>query len=276
MPIIPVICTQCGAKLELDSEAESGFCPFCDTPFIIERKKDNLKSEADNLAKAGNTFLSLKEYISAREKFKLLSNKFPYDYRGWWGLVKTDSKNFADIGISKRQLNDMYVFYNKASAVASAQKKQEIKLQFEKYVFDVRNELARTEKTVHSRIEQLNKEHEYNRSVLSGRINALDRQRENRRRLPMLVAVFVVVFLCIVFFISNGGVLDISWLLAVFLLACAVAYIIFRVMCAKTGSEVKKINGEIRLLQNQLADENKRYSNEMNSLNEQIAKSVND
>ena len=133
MAMVSAVCSQCGARLEINSEKESAICPYCDTPFLFEKKTDKHKSEADNLAKSGDTFLTLKEYYAARGKFEMLSNKFPYDYRGWWGLVKTDSKNFTDFGISKMKLDEMNQFYSKASTVATVAQRNEMQHQFENY-----------------------------------------------------------------------------------------------------------------------------------------------
>lgn len=35
--MVPAICTQCGAQLEVDSEREEAFCQYCGTQFIVEK-----------------------------------------------------------------------------------------------------------------------------------------------------------------------------------------------------------------------------------------------
>ena len=37
----PAICTQCGGKLEVDPSQEAAVCPFCGTPFIVEKAINN-------------------------------------------------------------------------------------------------------------------------------------------------------------------------------------------------------------------------------------------
>lgn len=37
MPIVPAICTQCGAAVEVNDAHEAAVCPYCQTPFIIEK-----------------------------------------------------------------------------------------------------------------------------------------------------------------------------------------------------------------------------------------------
>lgn len=37
MPIVPAICTQCGAAVEVNDAQDAAICPHCHTPFIIEK-----------------------------------------------------------------------------------------------------------------------------------------------------------------------------------------------------------------------------------------------
>lgn len=37
MALVPAICTQCGAQIEVDNTHEAGICKFCGTPFITEK-----------------------------------------------------------------------------------------------------------------------------------------------------------------------------------------------------------------------------------------------
>lgn len=37
MPIVPAICTQCGAAVEVNDAHDAAVCPHCQTPFIIEK-----------------------------------------------------------------------------------------------------------------------------------------------------------------------------------------------------------------------------------------------
>ena len=37
MPLVPGICTQCGATLSADNSKDCMICPYCGTPFIVEK-----------------------------------------------------------------------------------------------------------------------------------------------------------------------------------------------------------------------------------------------
>lgn len=41
MPIVPAICTQCGAQLDVDDSKEAAVCPYCNTAFIVEKAINN-------------------------------------------------------------------------------------------------------------------------------------------------------------------------------------------------------------------------------------------
>ena len=37
MPIVPALCTQCGAAVEVNDAQDAAICPHCRTPFIVEK-----------------------------------------------------------------------------------------------------------------------------------------------------------------------------------------------------------------------------------------------
>ena len=37
MPLVPAVCTQCGAQIKVDDSKEAGICDFCGTAFITEK-----------------------------------------------------------------------------------------------------------------------------------------------------------------------------------------------------------------------------------------------
>ena len=41
MPLVPAICTQCGAALQVESTADASICQHCGTPFITEKAINN-------------------------------------------------------------------------------------------------------------------------------------------------------------------------------------------------------------------------------------------
>ncbi|MGN0660773.1 MAG: leucine-rich repeat domain-containing protein [Oscillospiraceae bacterium] len=41
MPLVPAICSSCGAQLEVDSTQEAAVCKYCNTPFVTEKAINN-------------------------------------------------------------------------------------------------------------------------------------------------------------------------------------------------------------------------------------------
>ncbi|HIZ10458.1 MAG TPA: leucine-rich repeat protein, partial [Candidatus Borkfalkia avicola] len=92
MPLVPAVCTQCGAPIEVDNAKEAGICPRCGTAFITEKVINNYitqhvsstsvsqtivkniygreKTEAEEYVARGLSFLGLGEYIKAAECFE--------------------------------------------------------------------------------------------------------------------------------------------------------------------------------------------------------------
>lgn len=160
MPLVPALCTQCGSKLEIDSSQEAAVCPYCHTPFVTEKAINNYNTtnvtnienlhadvvnvtdefSIENRIKAGNTFLNLGEYGKAGNVFHELSQDCPYDYRGWIGLIKVQSKMFTNFDVHRNELDEMIRLYEKAKIVSSIQETKDEFSQCDKYFekcFDV-------------------------------------------------------------------------------------------------------------------------------------------
>ena len=121
MPLVPAVCTQCGAPIEVDNAKEAGICPHCGTAFITEKVINNYitqhvsntsvnqtivkniygreKTEAEEYVARGLSFLGLGEYIKAAECFEkavksepgnienhiLLYRALTFDFRLYYG-----------------------------------------------------------------------------------------------------------------------------------------------------------------------------------------------
>ncbi len=93
MSLKPAICTQCGAKIEVDDSKEAGICKHCGTAFITEKVIANYTNnyttvnnitnhvtkiikggkdsdDAENFFNRGLTNLKLKKYVDARDNFE--------------------------------------------------------------------------------------------------------------------------------------------------------------------------------------------------------------
>ena len=108
MPLVPAKCTSCGATLTLNPAQDAAVCPFCNTPFIVEKAINNYttvnhyhttqnitaktvimqNSRQEELYQAAESLVKLGDTLSATAKFKEMVQEFPGDWRGWWGRYK--------------------------------------------------------------------------------------------------------------------------------------------------------------------------------------------
>lgn len=164
MPIVPALCTQCGANLSIDSTLEKGICPFCNTSFLIEKAIqyyiNSTSDEIENLVKSANAFLKMKDYSSAENRFHRICGLYPYDYRGWWGILQIKSNDFTETDISTFQLQELEALYQKAKAVASDNVKPSLESRFIDYSALVGKRLSALKNDLNSRkaslLEQMN------------------------------------------------------------------------------------------------------------------------
>ncbi|MBQ6908079.1 MAG: hypothetical protein IJQ28_06850, partial [Clostridia bacterium] len=193
MPLVPALCTQCGSKLEIDSGNEAGICPHCHTAFVTEKAinnynttnvtnigslhadvvKINDSNSIDNQVKSGDTFIKLNDYESAKKVFDKLTKECPYDYRGWWGLIKVETKNFENSDISKAVLNYIDELYEKTAAVISEGDKASVEEVYIAYKSMVNSNLSSLEKNASFNAQRLSELLNEHKSSYEKRINEL-------------------------------------------------------------------------------------------------------
>ncbi len=134
MPLVPAKCVNCGAALEVDPSLVKAVCPHCHTTYLVQDAINHFVSNqytkiehvhadviqmvdensAENKARSGDAFLRMGDYRSARNMYEQITRQAPYDARGWWGLVRVDSKEFQDLTVSEQALAQMRASYDKA------------------------------------------------------------------------------------------------------------------------------------------------------------------
>ena len=116
MPLVPAICTQCGAPIEVDNAKEAGICPRCGTAFITEKVINNYitqhvsstsvsqtivkniygreKTEAEEYVARGLSFLGLGEYGNAENCFAQAVEAAPGDIENHILLLRAQTRDF--------------------------------------------------------------------------------------------------------------------------------------------------------------------------------------
>ncbi len=87
MPLIKAQCSNCGGILEVDSIKGSAICPFCNTPYIVDRSSsENVDAEINTAI----TLLEKEDFRGAHNAFEDLTKRFPTNYKAWIGLAIMD------------------------------------------------------------------------------------------------------------------------------------------------------------------------------------------
>lgn len=114
MALISAKCPHCGADIRVNEGSKSGVCEFCGATFVTQDAVTNYTvnnnyntvqyitktaasaAEAGEYIRRGDVLLSLGEFGRAEEAYLRAVELEPADWRGWFGMVKTRTKNFTD------------------------------------------------------------------------------------------------------------------------------------------------------------------------------------
>ena len=101
MSLVKAQCSNCNGILEVDNGKDAAICPFCGTPYIVEKAINNFNisntnyiqnayfesdNSEDRLIRRGIAQLELQEYIDARDTFQQIIKLYPDNFRGWLGM----------------------------------------------------------------------------------------------------------------------------------------------------------------------------------------------
>lgn len=148
MPLVPAKCTNCGASLQIDNTQQAAICPYCHSAYVVQQAINNynynviVKDESSIDAKVENatTFLKVfKEYEKARQIFVSITDVKSSDYRGWWGLVQVDTREFTVVNFTRTQFQCIEQNAARAFSVASPEVRQFLQTQWNEYLFHVKN-----------------------------------------------------------------------------------------------------------------------------------------
>lgn len=295
MPLVPAICTQCGSKLEVDPNKEAAVCPYCHTPFITEKAINNYNTtnitnignlhanvvnvsdsqSIDNRVKSGETFIQLNDYASAEKIFSELTEACPYDYRGWWGLIRVYSTDFSDIAIDRKKLLSIERLYQKAIVVASIDEQKTIEPQWKAYYIPVKEKLDMLLLDTQTKIEKLETEFNHYKRDKEEQINDYSKQKENIKNPSdkLAIAVLVIIgFQVVVTIVKDGFWLGILALFIYGVIGSGILYIVADLMDRPSKRKREEIDAKIRKLNSELASYTNKYNLEMKLLNEIIQK----
>ena len=302
MPLVPAICTQCGARLEVDPNCEAAICKYCNTPFITEKAINNYNttyvtnighlhadvvhinddSSRDSRVKSGETFLKFNDYTSAEEVFSKLTKECPYDYRGWWGLVRVYSRKFTDFSIGRPELSKMKSMYDKACTVATPQEKSAMNSEYKPYSAQLERRLSERLNDTRQRMQQESYEFEAQKRNLESRINALSEQQKSLKQPSKILTIVLGILILIVaidLFSGYAGApaqailfqfIPIVIVLALF--ALGIKYTVGKVLDTSYYKKVDQLGAEISSLRNALYNLSNANAARVRDYNETLTK----
>lgn len=302
MPLMPAICTQCGARLEVDPNCEAAICKYCNTPFITEKAINNYNttyvtnighlhadvvhinddSSRDSRVKSGETFLEFNDYTSAEETFSKLTKECPYDYRGWWGLVRVYSRKFTDFSIGRPELSKMKSMYDKACTVATPQEKSAMDAEYKPYSAQLDRRLSERLNDTRQRMQQESYEFEAQKRNLESRINALSEQQKSLKQPSKILTIVLGILILIVaidLFSGYAGApaqailfqfVPIVIVLALF--ALGIKYTVGKVLDTSYYKKVDQLGAEISSLRNALYNLSNANAARVRDYNETLTK----
>ena len=105
--LVPAICPQCGAQIELANNLEKGFCSFCGTEIIIKDVVKKVKivnnPTFDNYIKLGDRAYDDKDYGKAQDNYKQALAINPDDWKATYreGICTARESNLASFNLDK-------------------------------------------------------------------------------------------------------------------------------------------------------------------------------
>lgn len=153
MPLVNAKCTNCGAPLQVDNTHEAAVCQYCGSAFIVEKAIQNFnisftnnitaqnviiagkgEMEKERLLQNANTNENFKEYNKAYEIYKQVSEDYPDDYRGWYGMASMKTHKFKVLDISDHDFSQLTAYIDKAMLCAPSEYKSNIKSTWDQYL----------------------------------------------------------------------------------------------------------------------------------------------
>ncbi len=139
-------CTCCGGKLVMREDGVAA-CQFCGMEYapetvrkMIVEMRGSVQVEgvdtADSIAKRAEIFMSMNDVENAAANFRKLTQLYPDDYRGWWGLTRLSDWDIYFRQNVGKELK-MPMLCQRAFQFAPNDKKAEIQAFFEEKVRSV-------------------------------------------------------------------------------------------------------------------------------------------
>ena len=106
--LVPAKCTSCNASLDVDPSKDAALCPYCGTPFIVEKAiqqfitthktVNNIQTaiiqngfSEEKYVENGIMQIKLERYQDALNTFEKMSQDYPNNWKSWFGISVIDN-----------------------------------------------------------------------------------------------------------------------------------------------------------------------------------------
>lgn len=302
MPLVPAKCTICGAVLKIESDKEAAVCQYCGNAFIVEKAINHYntynsvvnnvtadavfisqESEKEQLNKNAETYIKLGNLPKALSFYNQLVEKYPDDYRGWWGLIYYRDWSELSLDLARGKLAsdlntleklappDKYLEFKRILEERLekhkdklAKKEEEKKTAIRKEIYESIDRYENTRKTKSYEIE--NAQQEYNRvsnelpgittwcDVMENKIHTLDRLARIIEKLHLLAFIVTGVIAALAIYGGVDFFLVIFVSLIIGLVIWGIFIAIFLTIAESIKSHSNKLMEKLKTLRNESSD----------------------
>ena len=182
MSLVAIQCQNCGGALQVDENAKSYYCPFCNTAYEMQQNiVQNFQTtnighiETANIIDDGSgkinqeifsaeAYLRMRKYGEAQFKFQNLTGYYAHRYEAWWGLARAITEDFTREPSGKSDFIRVVDALDSALSVAPADAAKQIEMSKRSYCGKWQSYYEQLEAT---RSQQLNTIHAKAQSVLA-------------------------------------------------------------------------------------------------------------
>lgn len=94
----------------------------------------NESDQLNRLLQNCETYVNIGNYESAQKVYTSITEKYPEEYRGWWGLIVCKTKNFTDVMLDQDKMN---VWFEYTKKLADPDKFRELEDRYVEYTREV-------------------------------------------------------------------------------------------------------------------------------------------
>jgi len=287
MPLVNAKCTNCGGTLTVDASKEAAICDFCGSPYIVEKaiqnynyyvtqniKADNVnvtakgEAEKERLLHNAETNMSFKDYNKAFELYRQVSEDYPDDYRGWYGMASIKTKRFNNIDVDNNCYQETSSYMNKALVIVKDNKRESIESTWNDYNY-------RRQKLIEEKYNELN-QYQSQLNTYNQNLSKLDEERKKLNVKQQTFEDFIgyglffdIISVIVLYNISSTGRDKIATLIGCIIICtivtaviCLISFGIYKANRIGKNNRLEELNVSIR----NLAQEQNALINRINEL----------